>query len=80
MLAPDSGVAAIGNVFTRPSARGRGLARATTTAVARELRASGIATIVLNVRRNNGPAIAVYRRLGFDVHGDFDEGLARLPD
>jgi ribosomal protein S18 acetylase RimI-like enzyme len=80
VLAPESGVAAIGNVFTRPPARGKGLARATTAAVARELRAGGIATIVLNVRRSNGPAISVYRRLGFDVHGEFDEGLARLPD
>ena len=79
VLAPESGVAAIGNVFTRPSARGGGLARATTAAVARDLRAAGIAHIVLNVRRNNGPAITVYRRLGFVVHGEFDEGLARLP-
>ena len=79
VLAPDSGVAAIGNVFTRPSARGGGLARATTAAVAGELRDRGIPTIVLNVRQGNGPAVAVYRRLGFVVHGDFDEGLARLP-
>ena len=79
VLAPESGVAAIGNVFTHPGARGRGLARATTAAVAGELRDRGIPTIVLNVRQGNAPAVAVYRRLGFVVHGDFDEGLARLP-
>ena len=46
--------------------------------VAGELRDRGIPTIVLNVRQGNAPAVAVYRRLGFVVHGDFDEGLARL--
>jgi ribosomal protein S18 acetylase RimI-like enzyme len=70
-------VAAIGNVYTRRSARGRGLARRTTAAVAHELRSRGVGTIVLNVRQDNRTAIRVYERLGFVVHGPFDEGFAR---
>ena len=32
--------------------------------------------VVLNVRQDNLPAISVYRRLGYDVHGPFIEGPA----
>jgi hypothetical protein len=32
--------------------------------------------IVLNVRQDNLPAVSVYRRLGYDVHGPFVEGPA----
>jgi ribosomal protein S18 acetylase RimI-like enzyme len=70
-------VAAIGNVYTRRDARGRGLAGQTTAAVAHELRSRGTETIVLNVRQDNQTAIRVYERLGFVVHGPFDEGFAR---
>jgi GNAT superfamily N-acetyltransferase len=70
-------VAAIGNVYTRRDARGRGLAGRATAAVAHDLRARGSATIVLNVRQDNRAAIRVYERLGFVVHGAFDEGFAR---
>ena len=72
------GVGVIGNVFTHPAHRGRGLATATTSAVVAELARSGIRTIALNVRADNAPAIAVYRRLGFTVYQDFYEGDAAL--
>ena len=55
-------VGAIGNVYTRPDCRGRGLAAEVTGAVARELRRRGIATIGLNVADWNGQARRVYQR------------------
>ena len=69
-------VAAVGNVYVRHDARGRGLAGRVTAAVARDLQARGIRTIVLNVRQDNTAAIKVYERLGFVVHGEFWEGFA----
>ena len=70
-----SGLAAVGNVLTRLAYRGRGMARSCTSAVtetALELHRD----IVLNVREDNAPAIAVYERLGFQTHGQFIEGPA----
>lgn len=69
-------VAAIGGVYTRRDARGQGLGRRVTAAVAHDLRTRGARTIVLNVRQANQPAIQIYERLGFVVHGEFDEGFA----
>lgn len=69
-------IAAIGGVFTHPDHRGRGLATATTAAVARELVARGIELLVLNVRQDNHPAIAVYHRLGFREWLPFIDGTA----
>jgi predicted GNAT family acetyltransferase len=34
------------------------------------------ADVVLNVRQDNSPAIAVYERLGYRVHAPFIEGPA----
>jgi len=70
-------VGAIGNVYTRPDCRGRGLAAEVTGAVARKLRRRGIATIVLNVADSNDGARRVYKRLGFADYCVFHEGLAR---
>jgi ribosomal protein S18 acetylase RimI-like enzyme len=70
-------VAAIGNVYVRHDARGRGLGGRVTAAVALELRRRGIKTIVLNVNQKNVAAIRTYQRLGFVVHGKFEEGFAR---
>lgn len=69
-------VAAVGNVFTRPDRRGRGLAARCTAAVTREALAAGLDPIVLNVRTNNAPAIHVYEKLGFRIHGPMIEGPA----
>jgi RimJ/RimL family protein N-acetyltransferase len=68
----------IGNVFTRSDYRGRGLAAATTGAVARTLFEAGAREVVLNVREENSSAIAAYRRLGFVLHLSFWEGAATL--
>jgi ribosomal protein S18 acetylase RimI-like enzyme len=75
LFAPDEGVAAIGNVYTRRDRRGKGLGRAVTSAVLRRLR--HVPTIGLNVRQDNLAAIRVYESLGFVKHCGFLEGLAR---
>lgn len=72
---PRSGIAAVGNVLTRVAFRGRGLATAVTSAVT-EAALVEHRDVVLNVRRDNEPAAAVYRRLGYHVHASFIEGPA----
>lgn len=72
----QEGVGAIGNVYTRRDRRGRGLAGRLTSAVARELLASGIEVVGLNVARKNAVAIRVYDRLGFAAHCEYVEGPA----
>jgi GNAT superfamily N-acetyltransferase len=71
-------IGVIGNVFTHPNHRGRGLASAVTGAVAAELLARGALDVVLNVRDDNAPAIAAYTRLGFQVDEPFWEAKATL--
>ncbi|MGH2500175.1 MAG: GNAT family N-acetyltransferase [Candidatus Limnocylindria bacterium] len=70
-----AGIAAVGNVLTRLAYRGRGMATACTSTVT-EAALAGHRDVVLNVREDNAPAIAVYRRLGFAVHAPFIEGPA----
>jgi GNAT superfamily N-acetyltransferase len=71
-------VAALGNIYTRPDRRGRGLGTAVTSAVTHELMRTGIATIVLNVLEDNHPAIRVYQRLGFERYCEYYEVPASL--
>lgn len=73
LVAPSEGVAAVGNVFTHRAARGRGLATACTSAVVTDCLRRGVRDVVLNVKRDNAPAIAAYRRLGFREHCAFLE-------
>jgi GNAT superfamily N-acetyltransferase len=76
LYAPEFGVCAIGNVYTRADRRGRGLAaRVTSVVVADSLRA-GVGTIVLNVGTENRTARRVYERLGFERYCDYLEGDA----
>lgn len=70
------GVAAIGNVATRPERRGRGLARAVTARLARALR-ERVATIGLNVHAGNTAARRCYESLGFRERLRYDEGILR---
>jgi ribosomal protein S18 acetylase RimI-like enzyme len=76
LVSTTYGVAAIGNVFTRPNCRGRGYAGAATSAVVVELLDKGIRDIVLNVDETNAAAIRLYERLGFVRHCAFLEGPA----
>lgn len=71
---PAEDVVAVGNVFTQPAQRGRGLATQCTGAVVAAALAAGVRTVVLNVREDNAPAIRVYERLGFRRYARFIEG------
>ncbi|MEP6694919.1 MAG: GNAT family N-acetyltransferase [Chloroflexota bacterium] len=70
-----SDIAAVGNVLTRIAYRDRGMATTVTSAVT-EAALEQHRDVVLNVRQDNAPAIAVYDRLGYHVHGPFIEGPA----
>jgi RimJ/RimL family protein N-acetyltransferase len=70
-----SGLAAVGNVLTRVAYRDRGMATTVTSAVTTAALEQH-RDVVLNVRQDNAPAIAVYERLGYHVHAPFIEGPA----
>lgn len=76
LFAPDLGVCAVGNVYTRRDARGRGLAARVTSAVVADVLARQVKTIVLNVRHANDGASRVYEKLGFRRYCEFVEGVA----
>jgi ribosomal protein S18 acetylase RimI-like enzyme len=74
VVSPSARLAVVGNVLTHLDYRGRGFATAVTGAVTAELLRS-CDQVVLNVRADNPPAIAAYRRLGFAEHTRFEERL-----
>ncbi|MBZ5626287.1 MAG: GNAT family N-acetyltransferase [Acidobacteriia bacterium] len=76
VVSRSEGVAAIGNIFTRPDCRGQGLAQTVTSAVATAIRDAGIQTIGLNVESTNASAIRAYERVGFRTHFSYSEGIA----
>lgn len=71
----EVGIAAVGNVLTRIAYRGRGMATSVTSAVT-EAALDEHRDVVLNVRIDNAPAIAVYEHLGYERHAQFIEGPA----
>lgn len=58
--------AVVGNVFTHPRYRGRGLATVATSAVTSEL-LSYCDLVVLTVETKNDPAVAIYKKLGYQA-------------
>jgi len=72
------GIAAVGNVFTRPVVRGRSLGVAVAGAVVAELLAGPCRDAILNVGAANEHAARVYTRLGFQVHCRHYEGKGTL--
>ena len=76
LIAPEEGVGALGNIYTRQDCRGRGYAAALTSAVTDELLRMNLLTIVLSTKQRNIPAIRVYERLGFTRYCAFCEGVA----
>lgn len=56
----------VGDVFTHPDYRGRGYAKAATSAITRDAVSSG-AVAMLHVASGNEPAIRVYKALGYRV-------------
>jgi RimJ/RimL family protein N-acetyltransferase len=73
-----SSVAAVGNVFTHPKQRGEGFGTLASTAVTTRLLARGIRTIVLNVSKENEPAIRSYSKIGFEPHCRYLEGTGHI--
>ncbi len=65
VVSPHQSIAVLGNVFTHPRYRGRGLAKQVTAAVTRQLLARGCAEVVLTVNPSNTPAVAAYTSLGY---------------
>jgi ribosomal protein S18 acetylase RimI-like enzyme len=74
VISPTAKLAVVGNVMTHTDFRGRGYATAVTGAVTAEL-LKFCDQVVLNVRADNPPALAAYRRLGYQVYLTFEERL-----
>ncbi len=74
-LAPADSIAVVGNVFTHPAYRGRGLGTLVTGAVTKELLVS-CREVVLSVDPGNAAAVHAYRRLGYRDAGRLIEGSA----
>lgn len=75
VISPEARMAAVGNVLTHHDFRGRGFAKATTSAVTQELLRIGD-DAVLNVRSDNPPALKAYQAIGYTEHNRFEERLA----
>lgn len=66
VCAPAYKVAALGNVTTHPSMRGRGMSRAACARLCQSLMQNGVEHIGLSVKTDNASAIACYTKLGFE--------------
>lgn len=75
LVAPQAGIAALGNVVVAPEARRRGLGLTVSAHVTQTLLAAGYAAVVLNVHRSNTPAVDLYRQLGYSVRCGFLEAV-----
>ena len=78
VVAAEYGIAAVGNVFTVPEARGRGYGAATTAGVVGALLDGPCDEVILNVVAANAVARAIYTRLGFAEHCPYFEARATL--
>jgi ribosomal protein S18 acetylase RimI-like enzyme len=77
---PNRG-AALGNIYTRPDCRGRGLAKSVTRAIVHTLSAEGVTNLILNVDQQNLAACSLYEQLGFVSHCPYIEAtVARKVD
>jgi ribosomal protein S18 acetylase RimI-like enzyme len=74
VVAPRFGIAAVGNIFTLPAARGRGYGLHVTAAVVAHLLNSSCREVILNVAVDNPAARRLYARLGFQGHCHYYEG------
>jgi RimJ/RimL family protein N-acetyltransferase len=73
---PREGVAVVGNVMTHADFRGHDFAKMVTSAVTAEL-LDRVSDVALNVHADNDPAVAAYTRLGYRVHCQLIERIAR---
>lgn len=74
VYSPRYRVGVIGNVTTHPAYRGKGLGTAVCARLSKELLRT-VEHVGLNVKADNAPAIASYKRLGFEVVGEYEEAL-----
>jgi RimJ/RimL family protein N-acetyltransferase len=70
------GVAVVGNVMTHTDFRGHDFAKMVTSAVTGDL-LDHVEDVALNVHADNVPAVAAYTRLGYGIHCQLVERLAR---
>ncbi len=75
VIAPDDGIAVVGNVYTHPAHRDRGLGSIVTSAVTAHLLATS-REVVLSVDPRNFAAARAYRRLGYREVGRLIESPA----
>ena len=68
------GVAALGNITTRPQCRGMGLAATVTAQLCKALLRT-VEHVGLNVKADNRSAIACYKKLGFERIGSYQEWM-----
>lgn len=73
------GVAALGNITTHPDYRGRSFAQSVTARLCRSL-SENVGHIGLNVKANNTAAIALYKKLGFEITAPYYECTISTPD
>ena len=73
----ESSQGAIGNMYTKPEARGRGHAGAVLRAIIATLQAQGIRQCVLNVDQRNRTAHRIYENFGFVAHCSYVEGIGK---
>lgn len=74
VYSPRYRVGVIGNVTTHPAYRGKGLGTAVCAHLCKELLQT-VDHIGLNVKADNAPAIRSYKRLGFELVGEYEEAL-----
>jgi ribosomal protein S18 acetylase RimI-like enzyme len=74
--APQQGAAALGNVVTATSHRGRGIAGALVAFLCEDFAQRGCRHIGLHVERQNAAAIACYRKVGFRIHSALTQWTA----
>lgn len=81
-VSPEDGVLKLEQLYLAASHRGRGLGRLMLEHVEERARALGRRTVVLQVNKRNAPAIAFYRRAGFDLREEavFDIGEGFVMD
>jgi GNAT superfamily N-acetyltransferase len=74
VYSPRYRVGVLGNVTTHPDYRNQGLGKAVCARLCIELLKT-VDDIGLNVMADNASAIAAYKRLGFEIVGEYEEGL-----
>ena len=67
-------VAAIGNIVTHPDFRGKGFGKSVTAKLSQSLM-KDIDDIGLNVKADNKTAIAIYKKLGFNIVETYYENM-----